>query len=132
MQILIFSLIIIAIIVYVIYKIKTSFSKKELTSIAIIFLLIIGGTIYYKQKNTISLPEAFKQMYFKTTKIVIAKLSINQTNFEIVSSDKSVNTFVYIIKKNDIEYVCEAKDIKTQLIEDEYIFTNFKEECRLK
>lgn len=132
MQILIFSLIIIAIIIYVIYKIKTSFSKKELTSIAIIFLLIIIGTIYYKQKNTINLPDSFKQMYLKTKNIEIIKLSINQANFEIVSSNKSVNDFVYIIKKDNQEYVCEAKNIKTQQIEDEYIFTDFKEECRLK
>ena len=132
MQILIFSLIIIAIIVYVIYKIQTSFSKKELLSVSIILLLIIVGTIYYKQKNNISLPESFKQMYLKTTKIEIIKLSINQTDFEVLSSNKSVNTFVYTIKKDNQEYVCEAKNIKSQKIEDEYIFTDFKEECRLK
>ena len=132
MQILIFSLIIIAIIAYIIYKINTSFSRKELITIGILFLLIIVSTIYYTQKNSVSLPNSFKQMYLKTKKIEIIKLSINQANFEVLSSNKSVNDFVYIIKKDNQEYVCEAKGIKTQKIEDEYIFSNFKEECRLK
>lgn len=132
MQILIFSLLIIALIIYVVYKIKKTFTKKELASFVSIVVLLIGGLFYFNHLQENKLPNAFKAYYLDERGIKIEKLSINQTSLEILSSSKQIYDFIYIINKDGKELVCEAKDVEAQLIEDEYVFKNFKEECRLK
>ena len=132
MQILIFSLLIIALIIYVVYKIKKTFTKKELVSFVSIVVLLIGGLFYFNHLQENKLPNAFKAYYLDERGIKIEKLSINQSNIEVLSSSKQIYDFIYIINKDAKELVCEAKDVEAQLIEDEYVFKNFKEECRLK
>ena len=132
MQILIFSLLIIALIIYVVYKIKKTFTKKELISFVSIVILVIVGIFYFNNLQENKLPNAFKANYLEDRGIKIEKLSINQTSLEVLSSSKQIYDFIYIINKDGKELVCEAKDVEAQLIEDEYVFKDFKEECRNK
>lgn len=132
MQILIFSLLIIAVIVYFIYKIKKTFTKKELTIFFSVIAIIIAGLVYANNENENKLPDTFKANYLKQKNIEIVKLSIKQTSFEVLSNSKEIYNFIYIINKDGKEFVCEAKNVEAQLIEDEYVFKEYKEECRRK
>lgn len=132
MQILIFSLIIIALIVYIIYKIKKTFTKKELTIFFSVIAIIIAGLVYANNENENKLADTFKANYLKQKNTEILKLSIKQTSFEVLSNSKEIYNFIYIINKDGKEFVCEAKDVEAQLIEDEYVFKEYKEECRKK
>lgn len=132
MQILIFSFLILALVAYIIYRIKKSFSKKEALTLVGLVVFSIFTFIYYNNVQENKLPNAFKAKYLNEKSIEIQKISYTQTNIEILSSTKGIYDFVYIINKNSKEYVCEAKDVEAQKIEDEYVFKNYKEECRLK
>ncbi|MFA9374599.1 hypothetical protein [Poseidonibacter sp.] len=132
MQILIFSLIILLILVYVIYKIKTSFTKKELSTFLIVIVVIIVSSIYYNHLDNNRLPDSFKAKYLKDKNIEIEKLSMKQTNVEVLSNSKSIFKMIYIINKDGKDYVCEANDVEVLEIEDEFIFKDFKEECKIK
>jgi len=132
MQILIFSLLIIALVIYVIYKIKKTFTKNEVIIFFVIVSAIIAGMLYFNDLEENKLPDSFKAYYLKEKQIEIKKLSLNQTNFEVLSNSKETYDFIYIIEKDGKEYVCEAKDVEAQRIEDEYVFKKYKEECRLK
>lgn len=132
MQILIFTLVIIALIVFGIYKIKKTFSKLEIIGFFSLIVMIIIGIIYTNHLDENKLPDTFKSNYLKEKNIEILKLSYNQKNFEVLSSSKAVYDFTYIIKKQEKEYVCEAKDVVIILIEDEYVIKKYKEECREK
>lgn len=132
MQILIFSLLIVALVIYVVYKIKKTFTKKELIGFVSIVVLVIAGVFYFNNLQENKLPNAFKANYLEERGIKIEKLSINQTSLEVLSSSKQIYDFIYIINKDGKELVCEAKDVEAQLIEDEYVFKDFKEECRTK
>ncbi|MBS9782321.1 MAG: hypothetical protein KGV43_00770 [Arcobacter sp.] len=132
MKVVLFTLFILVFIAYLLYKIKQSFSKKELIYISIAILLIIGFSSYLTHKHQNKLPNSFKEDYLKNKNIKILKLSYNQTNVETLSSNKEIYDFIYIIIKNNQEYVCEAKNVSAQLIEDEYVFKPYEEECRIK
>ncbi len=132
MRIIIFSLLIIGFIAYIIYKIKQSFTKKELIFTAIALLSIIIISSYLTNKNHNKLANSFKEEYLKNKNIKIEKISYKQVNVQVLSSSDEIYDFVYIIKKNNQEFVCEAKAVETQLIEDEYVFKPYKEECRRK
>lgn len=132
MQILVVSLLIIALIIYVIYKIKKSFSKKELVGFSIFFIGVIALFIVFNTNKEQKLPNAFKNYYLKEKNTEILKLTINRANLEVLSSSKTIYNMAYIIKKDDKEFVCEANDIEVQQIEDEYIFKNFKDKCVVK
>ena len=132
MQILIISLIILLILIYVIYKIKTSFTKKELSTFLILIVLIIVSSIYYNNVENNRLPDSFKAKYLKDKNIEIEKLSMTQTNVEVLSNSKSIFKMIYIINKDGKDYVCEANNVEVLEIEDEFIFKDFKEECKVK
>ncbi|MGM0518160.1 MAG: hypothetical protein ACQERD_00795 [Campylobacterota bacterium] len=132
MQIIIFSLIIIAIIVYITYRVKKSFTKKEIGTFVSIIVVIIAGLLYYNNFQKEKLPKAFKVYYKEQKGYEIEKLSIKQTNVQVLSSSDEIYDFIYIIKKDGKEYFCEAKNVESVLIEDEYYFKNFNEECKVK
>lgn len=132
MQIILFSLIILAVLIYIIYKVKRSFTKKDFIIFFVIITAIIIAITYYNNSQEQKLPNAFKANYLEEKNIEISKLSYTQVNFEVLRSTKFVYDFLYIIKKNDKEYVCEAKNVEVQKIEDEYIFKKYNENCRLK
>ncbi len=132
MQIILFSLVILALLIYIILKVKKSFTKKDFISFFAIVAIIIASIIYYNNTQEQKLPNAFKANYLNEKNIEITKLSFTQVNFEVLSSTRSVYDFLYIIKKNDKEFVCEAKDVEVLKIEDEYVFKQYKENCRIK
>jgi len=132
MQLILFSLVILAVVVYIIFKIKKTFTKKDFIIFFTVIVLIIVAFLYYDKAQENKLPNAFKANYLQERNIQIEKLSFTQVNFEVLRSTKFVYDFLYIINKNDKEYVCEAKNVEVQKIEDEYIFKKYKEECRLK
>ncbi len=132
MQIIIFSLILILVLIYIIYKIKSSFSKKELLGFLIIVMIVIASSIYINNKENNKLPQAFKDKYLNDKNIEIKKLSMSQTNIQVLTNAKLVFDLVYIINKNGKDYVCEAKNVEVLTIEDEYIFKAFKEDCKIK
>lgn len=132
MQIILFSLIILALLIYIIIKVKKTFTKKDFISFSTIIALIIVAIIYYNNAQEQKLPNAFKAHYLNEKNTEISKLSFTQVNFEVLSSTKSVYDFLYIIKKDNKEFVCEAKDVEVLKIEDEYVFKKYKEDCRLK
>lgn len=132
MQIIIFSLLILLVIIYMIYKIKSSFSKKELLTFLLIVVTIIASIIYFNNKEDNKLPQTFKDKYLKDKNIEVLKLSITQTNIQVLTNAKLIFDLVYIIKKDNKEYVCEAKNVEVLTIEDEYIFKEFKEDCKIK
>ncbi len=132
MQIIIFSLLILLVIIYMIYKIKSSFSKKELLTFSLIVVTIIASIIYFNNKEDNKLPQTFKDKYLKDKNIEVLKLSITQTNIQVLTNAKLIFDLVYIIKKDNKEYVCEAKNVEVLTIEDEYIFKEFKEDCKIK
>lgn len=132
MQILIVSLLVIALVVYLIYKIKKTFTQKEIFGFFTVIAVLIIGMLYYNGIENDKLPNSFKEHYLNEKNLEIIKLSYTQTNMEILSSSKEIYDFVYIIQKDNKEYVCEAKNVEAQRIEDEYVFKKYKEECRLK
>ncbi len=115
-----------------IYKIKSSFSKKELLTFLLIVVTIIASIIYFNNKEDNKLPQTFKDKYLKDKNIEVLKLSITQTNIQVLTNAKLIFDLVYIIKKDNKEYVCEAKNVEVLTIEDEYIFKEFKEDCKIK
>ncbi|GGD35037.1 hypothetical protein GCM10012288_06270 [Malaciobacter pacificus] len=132
MQILIFSLLIIALIIYLVYKIKTSFTKKELVTTSVVAVSIVVAILFFSVEKKNQLPNAFKQYYKEHKGLEVLKLSFNQTNVEVLSSSKNIYKFNYLIQKEGQEYFCEAKDVEVIKVEDEYIFKDFKEECRVR
>ena len=132
MQILIFSLVILAILTYLIYKIKKSIKQKDIIIFFVAVGLIIAAIVYNSKVQEEKLPNVFKENYLQEKNIEILKLSSTQVNFEVLSSTRSIYDFIYIIKKDNQEYVCEAKNVEVLLIEDEYVIKKYKEECKLK
>ncbi|MBU3015362.1 hypothetical protein KO488_11380 [Poseidonibacter lekithochrous] len=132
MQILIFSLVILAILTYLIYKIKKSITQKDIIIFFVAVGLIIAFIVYNSKVQEEKLPNVFKENYLQEKNIEILKLSSTQVNFEVLSSTRSIYDFIYIIKKGNQEYVCEAKNVEVLLIEDEYVIKEYKEECKLK
>ncbi len=132
MQVLVASLVILSLLTFIVYKIKKSITKKDIIIFFVILGLLIVGLTYNNKIKEEKLPNVFKENYLKEKNIEILKLSSTQVNFEVLSSTKSIYDFIYIIKKDNQEYLCEAKNVEVLLIEDEYVIKDYKEECKLK
>ena len=132
MQVLVASLVILGLLTFIVYKIKKSITKKDIIIFFVILGLLIVGLTYNNKIKEEKLPNVFKENYLKEKNIEILKLSSTQVNFEVLSSTKSIYDFIYIIKKDNQEYLCEAKNVEVLLIEDEYVIKDYKEECKLK
>ncbi|KAB7885672.1 hypothetical protein [Poseidonibacter ostreae] len=132
MQVLVASLVILALITFIVYKIKKSITKKDIIIFLAVVALIIVGLIYNGKIQEEKLPNVFKENYLKQKNIEILKLSSTQVNFEVLSSTRSIYDFIYIIKKANQEYLCEAKNVEVLLVEDEYVIKEYQEECKLK
>ena len=132
MQVLVASLVILALLTFIVYKIKKSITQKDVIIFLITVVLIIVAIAYNSKVQEEKLPNVFKENYLKQKNTEILKLSSTQVNFEVLSSKKSIYDFIYIIKRDNKEFVCEAKNVEVLLIEDEYVIKKYKEECRLK
>lgn len=136
MQIMVFSLILIALAAFIIYKVNDKFETKEITILITLIVIIIGATTLLLNKDENALPDIFKTKYEASKNVEIIKLSSERLNNKTTSSKTNfVYRFDYIIKKDNKELVCTANNIKIKKIEDEYIFENFdsfKEKCSSK
>ena len=132
MQVLVASLVILGLLTFIVYKIKKSITKKDIIIFFVVLALAIAGLVYNNKVQEEKLPNVFKENYLKEKNIEILKLSSTQVNFEVLSSTRSIYDFIYIIKKGNQEYVCEAKNVEVLLIEDEYVIKEYKENCKVK
>ncbi|MEN8718560.1 MAG: hypothetical protein ABF301_07890 [Sulfurovum sp.] len=132
MQILIFSLLILLLIVYLVFKVKKRFTKKDFNLIIGIIIASIVGTYFYFDYENNKIPNTFKAKYLQEKNIKIDKLEFYKTSVEVVASNKSTYSFSYIINKDGTEYVCEVKDLEVQIIQNEIILGEIKEKCQEK
>lgn len=136
MQIMVFSLILIALAAFIIYKVNDKFETKEITILITLIVIIIGATTLLLNKDENALPDIFKTKYEASKNVEIIKLSSERLNNKTTSSKTNfVYRFDYIIKKDNKELVCTANDVKIKKIEDEYVFENFdsfNEKCSSK
>jgi ABC-type uncharacterized transport system substrate-binding protein len=136
MQIMVFSLILIALAAFIIYKVNDKFETKEIIILITLIVIIIGTTILLLNKDENVLPEIFKTKYEASKNVEIIKLSSERLNNKTTSSKTNfVYRFDYIINKDNKELVCTANSVKIKKIEDEYVFENFdnfNEKCSSK
>ena len=136
MQIILIVILFIVFIAFIIYKINNKFETKEFLILTAI--LILSGILAYAlvEDKKQEVPELFKAKYEKTNNVTISKFSFERLNNKMVTSRTNfIYNFDYIILKDGIEYVCNAKNVKIKKIEDEYVFENFDnldEKCTKK
>lgn len=136
MQIIIFVLILIALVAFTVYKVNKKFETKEIVILILLILISIGGILYSLQEEETKVPELFKKRYEKSKNAKVLKLSFERLNNKNVTSrTEFIYDFDYIIDKNGVQYVCNAKNITIKKIEDVYIFEDFdklNEKCTEK
>lgn len=135
MQIILFSLIVIGLLGYVMYKLSTVYTislQKILISLTAVFVLISVG-IFLSVDNKEDFEELFKEKYKSQFGYEISKISSeNIVDSQLLSKTDMYYKFIYIVEKEGKTYVCEANNVLIQKIEDEYVFQPIKEECRVK
>ncbi|MDD2640214.1 MAG: hypothetical protein PHS65_04405 [Arcobacteraceae bacterium] len=133
MQIMLGFIALLALVVYIIYKVNKKFEKKEFMILLGIVVLMIIGYILYEKKQETFFPNLFQEKYLTDKNIAIEKLSYELLNNKNISSrTQFIYKFVYIIQKDEKEYLCTAPKVEINKIGDEFIFTNFntlQEEC---
>ena len=132
MQILIFSLLILLLIIYLVYKVKKRFTSKDLKNLLIAISIVIAGLFLYDGYLDEKIPNAFKEKYLKEKNIEILKLTYSKTSVEAIQSNKSKYSFSYIINKDGKDLICEANNVEIIIIENETIVSDFKEKCQDK
>ncbi len=133
---MIFSLILIALVAFIIYKVNNKFETKEIVILISLIIISTVTTISLLNKDENTLPDVFKTKYEASKNVKIIKLSSERLNNKTTSSKTNfVYRFDYIVEKENKELVCTANDVKIKKIEDEYVFTNFdnfNEKCSSK
>jgi hypothetical protein len=133
MQIMLGFIALFALVVYIIYKVNKKFEKKEFMILLGIVVLMIIGYILYEKKQETFFPNLFQEKYLTDKNIAIEKLSYELLNNKNISSrTQFIYKFMYIIQKDEKEYLCTAPKVEINKIGDEFIFTNFntlQEEC---
>lgn len=133
MQIMLGFIALLALVVYIIYKVNKKFEKKEFMILLGIVVLMIIGYILYEKKQETFFPNLFQEKYLTDKNIAIEKLSYELLNNKNISSrTQFIYKFVYIIQKDEKEYLCTAPKVEINKIGDEFIFSNFntlQEEC---
>ncbi|MFA7570011.1 MAG: hypothetical protein WCY75_02040 [Sulfurimonadaceae bacterium] len=133
MQIMLGFIALFALVVYIIYKVNKKFEKKEFIILLGIVVLMIIGYILYEKKQETFFPNLFQEKYLTDKNIAIEKLSYELLNNKNISSrTQFIYKFMYIIQKDEKEYLCTAPKVEINKIGDEFIFTNFntlQEEC---
>ncbi len=133
MQILLAFLALIILVVYIIFKVNKKFEKKEFVILLLILIAIVAFYLIYEKKQENYFPNLFQEKYLKDKNIAIEKLSYELLNNKNISSKTQfIYKFVYIIKKEDKEFLCTAPKVEINKIGDEFVFTTFAnlhEEC---
>jgi hypothetical protein len=133
MQYIIGFIVLLALTVFALYKIRNRFEKREFTILLLIIALIVGIYNLYENKSESYFPKLFKEHYAKTYGIEIDKLSYTlQNNQQLSSKDKFIYDFSYIIHKKDTIFLCEANGVTITKIEDTFVFDKINESCKEK
>lgn len=136
MQIIISTLIFMAILSFIIYKINNKFSNKELVILLTIVTIGVVAMQLFLENKEDKIPSLFVKKYETIKNVKILKLSYEELNNKNISSDINfIYKFDYIIEKDKKQLVCTANKVQIKKIEDEYVFINFatfKETCKNK
>lgn len=131
MQYILGFIILLALVVFVLYKINDRFEKKEFTILMVIILVTVVGYNFYDHKKEEFFPKLFKEHYLQTHQIEIDKLSYTlQNNQQLSAKDKFIYNFSYLIHKENKSYLCEANGVTINKIEDTYVFDKYEENCK--
>ena len=126
MQILLFVGITVGLIIFLIYTINKRFGIKEFFILIAVLIIPVVITSYLLRTIAQEVPDLFEEKYQKEKNVEILKLSYQRINNKDLSSNTSyVYNFDYIIKKDNKEFVCNAKRVQIKKIQDEFIFENF-------
>lgn len=132
MQIILFSLILVGLLGYVVFKLSDIYHlslKKIMLFLSFVFILIFIGIFLSvdKQEDYESL---FKQKYEKDFGLKISKIVAKEiVKNQVLTQKDRYYKFTYIVEKANKTYVCEANDVKIQKIEDEFVLQNINEVC---
>lgn len=136
MQFIFLIIVFIALLAFIIYKINNKFETKEIFILIVVILIPILSFTFYQRNQEERVPNIFKQKYEKEKNSQIEKFSFERVNNKTLSSKyEFIYNFDYIIKKDNKEFVCSAKNVVIKKIQDEYVFENFKnmtEKCEEK
>jgi hypothetical protein len=126
MQIMLGFIALFALVVYIIYKVNKKFEKKEFVILACVVAIVIVLYMLYEKKQESFFPNLFQEKYLENKNIEIEKLSyVLLNNKNISSRTQFIYKFVYLIQKEDKEYLCTAPKVEINKVGDEFIFTNF-------
>jgi len=133
MQIIIGIAIFIVILTSIIYKINDRFEKREFIILLVIIFFVTIGIIWYEKSDENYLPKIFKEKYEKDKNLKIRSLSSELLNNKVLSSkDKFVYKFIYLVQKDDKEFLCTMDNVEINKVQKEFIFKDFSnliEEC---
>lgn len=133
MQIVVVILIAIVLVAFLIYKMNNRFETKEIAILVLVIIVSIAvGNMTIKNQEQ-KVPNLFVTKYEKEKNSKIEKFTFERLNNKTVSSNSEfIYDFDYIVKKDDKEFVCNAKGVKIKKIQDEYVFekfNNLNEKC---
>lgn len=133
MQILAVILLALLLVAFLIYKINNKFGVKEILILLLVLIVTVLVTSITLDNQEKKVPNLFKEKYEKDRNKKIDKFSFQRVNnLMLTSKENFIYDFIYTIKENGKDILCEMKNVKIVKIEDEYIFENFndiKEEC---
>lgn len=132
MQIIFFSLLVIGLVGYIIFKISEIYhiSIRKIAIVLTGLFVLVSIGIFLSVDKQGNFEELFKEKYKKQFGYDISKLSSKRiVKNQVLDEKDSYYKFIYIVNKNQKTYVCESNDILIQKIEDEYVLKPIKEEC---
>lgn len=133
MQILAVILLALLLVAFLIYKINNKFGVKEILILLLVLIVTVLVTSITLDNQEKKVPNLFKEKYEKDRNKKIDKFSFQRVNnLMLTSKENFIYDFIYTIKENGKDILCEMKNVKIVKIEDEYIFENFndiKEDC---
>ncbi len=136
MQIFIAFLLLLALLVFIIYKVNNQFEKREFIILSIILVITIGGYLFYDKNQDERFPKQFKALYLKHNKIDISNLSYELLNNKNISSKNYfIYKFTYVINKEGKNSICVMPKVEIEKIGNDFVFKSFnqlKEECQVQ
>ncbi len=134
MQIFIAFLLLLALLVFLIYKVNNKFEKKEFIILSVILIITIGGYFFYDKNQDERFPKKFQALYLKHNNIAISNLSYELLNNKNISSKNYfIYKFTYVINKDGKNSICIMPKVEIEKIGKEFVFKNFiqlEEECQ--
>lgn len=132
MQIILFSLILVGLLGYIVFKVSDIYHislRKIMISLTSVFVLV-SIVLFLSVDKQEDFEELFKEKYQNDFGFEISKITSEEIIKNQVLSQKDIYyKFTYIVKKDNKTYVCEANNIRILKIEDEFVLQNIKEVC---